>query len=212
MDTQHNGTVAAEMIVNLDALFIVMFQILISGFVMRYKPLTAMISGILVCTIGISLTLITQNGFFLLTSIFIFAVGEMSASPKTSEYIARIAPPEKIGLYMGASFLPYAGGNLFAGMISGGVYQGMSDKISLLQKEVAARGLDIPAITDNFTQNDYINRAAELMGMDRLELTDYLWQTHNPSKIWIVIFAIGMGTVVLLYLYDKLLLKSKAVR
>ena len=211
VDTQKNGTVAAEMIINLDAMFIVIFQILVSGFVMRYKPLSAMISGILVCAIGISLTLITQNGFFLILSIFVFAVGEVSSSPKTSEYIARIAPPDKVGLYMGCSFLPYAGGNFFAGQISGGVYQGMSDKISLLQKEVATRGLDIPAIGDSFTQNDYINRAGELMGMNRLELTDCLCQTYNPSKIWVVVFAIGLATVVLLYLYDKLLLKSKAV-
>lgn len=209
---EDTGKVATELIINLDAMFIIFFQILISGFVMRYKPLTAMISGILVCSIGISLTLLTQNPFFLILSIFIFAVGEMASSPKTSEYIARIAPSDKVGLYMGASFLPYAGGNLFAGMISGGVYQGMSDKITLLQKEVASRGLDIQAISETFTQNDYINRACELMGMDRLELTNYLWQTYNPSKIWIVVFAIGFGTVVLLYLYDKFLLKSKAVR
>jgi len=203
------GRVATELIINTDALFIILFQILISGFVMRYRPLTAMIGGIFVCSIGISLTLFTQNPFFLIFSIFIFAIGEMSSSPKTSEYIARIAPPDKIGLYMGCQFLPYAGGNFFAGQISGGVYQGMSDKITLLQKEVAARGLDIQSIGDNFTQNDYMNRAAELMGMNRLELTDYLWQTYNPSKIWMVVFAIGITTVVLLYLYDKLLLKSK---
>ena len=210
VDTQNNGTVAADMLINLDALFIVLFQILVSGFVMRYKPLNAMISGILVCAIGISLTLLTQNGFFLILSLFVFAVGEMSSSPKTSEYIARIAPPDKVGLYMGCSFLPYAGGNFFAGQISGGVYQNLSDKISLLERDVAARGLDIPAIGDSFTQNDYINRASELMGMNRLELTDYLWQTYHPSRIWVVVFAIGLATVVLLYLYDRLLLKSKA--
>jgi len=208
LDTQDNGTVAAEMIINMDALFIIFFQILISGFVMRYRPLTAMISGILVCSIGISLTLLTQNGLFLIISIFIFAVGEMSSSPKTSEYIARIAPPDKIGLYMGCQFLPYAGGNFFAGQISGGVYQRLSDKISLLQREVAARGLDIPGISETFTQNDYIDRATELFGMNRLELTDYLWQTYHPSRIWIVVFAIGITTVVLLYLYDKILLRK----
>ncbi len=211
VDTQNNGTVAADMIINLDAFFIVLFQILVSGFVMRYKPLTAMISGIFICSIGISLTLLTQNGFFLIFSLFIFAVGEMSSSPKTSEYIARIAPADKVGLYMGCSFLPYAGGNFFAGQISGGVYQNMSDKISLLQREVASHGLDIPSISDSFTQNDYINRAAELMGMNRLELTDYLWQTYHPARIWTVVFAIGIATVILLYLYDKFLLKSKVV-
>ncbi len=208
LDTQKVGAVASDLIINLDALFIVLLQIVVSTIVMRYKPLNAMIVGILICSIGISLTLFTQNPFFLILSIFIFAVGEMSSSPKTSEYIARIAPKDKVALYMGCSFIPYAGGNFFAGQISGGVYQRMSDKVSLLEKEVATRGLDIPAISDSFTQNDYFSRAGELMGMNQLQLTDYLWQTHNPMKIWIVVFGIGAATVLLLWLYDKLLLKS----
>ena len=210
LDTQNNGTVASEMLVNVDALFIVLLQIVVSTIVMKYKPLNAMIVGLLVCSIGISLTLLTQNGFFLILAIFIFAVGEMSSSPKTSEYIARIAPKNKVGLYMGCSFLPYAGGNFFAGQISGGVYGRMSDKVTLLENEVALQGLDIQAISETFTQNDFFNRAGELMGMNQLELTDYLWQTYNPSKIWYVVFGIGIATVILLWLYDKLLLRSKS--
>jgi len=210
LDTQNNGTVASEMLVNIDAMFIIIFQIAVSTFVMRYKPLNAMIGGILVCTIGMTMTILTQNGFFLILAIFIFAVGEMSSSPKSSEYIARIAPKNKVALYMGCSFLPYAGGNFFAGLISGGTYQRLSDKVQLLQNEVASRGLEIPQITDNFTQNDYFNRASELMGMNQQQLTDYLWNTYHPSKIWYIVFGIGIATVILLYLYDKFLLKSKA--
>jgi len=211
LDTQHNGTVASEMLVNIDALFIVMLQIVISTVVMKWKPLNAMISGILVCTIGITLTLLTQNGFFLILSIFIFALGEMSSSPKISEYVARIAPKDKVALYMGCSFIPYAGGNFFAGQISGGVYQRLSDKISLLQLDVASKGLDIPAISDKFTQTDYFNRAAELMGMNNRQLTDYLWTTYNPNKIWYIVFGIGIATVVLLMLYDRLLIRGKKI-
>lgn len=208
LDTQNNGTIASEMLVNVDALFIVLLQIVVSTVVMKWKPLNAMISGMLVCTIGISLTLLTQNGFFLILSIFIFAMGEMSSSPKISEYVARIAPKDKVALYMGCSFIPYAGGNFFAGQISGGVYQHLSDKISLLQVDVATKGLDIPAISDHFTQTDYFNRAAELMGMNSRQLTDYLWTTYHPNKIWYIVFGIGMGTVVLMMLYDRFLIRG----
>jgi len=208
LDTQNMGAVASEMLITVDALFIVILQIVVSTIVMRFKPLNAMIVGILVCTIGMTLTLMTQNGFFLILSIFIFAVGEMSSSPKTSEYIARIAPKDKIALYMGCSFLPYAGGNFFAGQISGGVYQNLSDKVTLLQRAVADKGFDIPAISETFTQNDYFNRAGELFGMDNQQLTDFLWQTYHPMKIWYVVFGVGILTVVLLWLYDKFILKS----
>ncbi len=210
LDTQGEQRIAAEMLINVDAFFIILFQIAISALVMKWKPLNAMITGMLVCAIGISLTLLTQNAFFLILSIFIFALGEMSSSPKISEYVARIAPKDKIALYMGCSFIPYAGGNFFAGQISGGVYQQLSDKVTLLQKEVALRGLDLPEVTSQFTQTDYFRMASEKMNMTAQQLTDYLWQTYHPNKIWLVVFGIGLGTVILMFLYDRLLLKSKA--
>jgi dipeptide/tripeptide permease len=212
LDTQHNSTIASEMLVNIDALFIVLLQIVVSTVVMKWKPLNAMISGMLVCSIGISLTLLTQNGFFLILAIFIFAMGEMSSSPKISEYVARIAPKDKVALYMGCSFIPYAGGNFFAGQISGGVYQRLSDKISLLQLEVASKGLDIPPISDQFTQTDYFNQAASLMGMNGRQLTDYLWDTYHPNKIWYVVFGIGLVTVILMMLYDRFLIRGSGFK
>lgn len=204
------GTVAPEMLTNIDAMYIVLFQILVSYAVMKLKPLHAMITGFLVSSIGIGLMFMFNNPMYLFFSILIFGLGEMSGSPKISEYVGRIAPGEKVALYMGCSFLPMAGGNFFAGLLSGSVYQNMSDKISLLQREVAARSLDIPAIGNNFTQNDYIARACEQMNMSQTELTQYLWNTYQPGNIWMVFSAIGIGTVILLILYDRFLLPKKS--
>ncbi len=206
------GTIAPEMLSNIDAFYIVIFQVMVSAFVMKFKPLNAMMSGILVNALGLSLTFYTNNPFFLFLSILIFGLGEMASSPKTSEYIGKIAPKEKVALYMGASFLPYAGGNFFAGILSGDVYGRMSDKIFLLQKEVAARGFDIPAISEQFTQNDYIKTASQMMGMTEGELTTYLWNTYHPGNIWMVFAAIGVGTVILLWLYDRFILSKPAIR
>lgn len=63
----------------------------------------------------------------------------MSSSPKITEYIGKIAPRDKVALYMGCSFLPMAGGNFFAGILSGGVYGSMSDKITLLQRYISEK-------------------------------------------------------------------------
>jgi POT family proton-dependent oligopeptide transporter len=203
------GTIAPEILSDLDALYIIFFQILVSSFVMRFKPLNAMISGIIVGAIGIGLWFITQNGIYLFLSLLIFGLGEMSTSPKITEYIGRIAPPDKVALYMGCSFLPLAGGNFLAGILSGGVYTRIADKITLLQREVAARGLSIPHISESFTQNDYVNRACELMGMNHQQMTDMLWNRYHPSNIWIVFTGIGVGTALILFLYDRLWLKSR---
>ena len=200
------GTIAPEMLTNIDAMYIVIFQVLVSAFVMKFKPLNAMMSGILVNALGLSLTFYTNNPFFLFLSILIFGLGEMASSPKITEYIGKIAPKEKVALYMGASFIPLAGGNFFAGILSGDVYGSMSDKITLLKQEVASRGLDIPQISDSFSQNDYTQMAAQMMDMTEKQLTTFLWNTYHPQQIWMVFAGIGLGTTILLFLYDRFIL------
>ncbi|MUP37710.1 MFS transporter [Labilibaculum euxinus] len=203
----HNGQMEAEFITNFDALFIIIFQLIVSTIVMKWQPLKTMMTGFLVCAIGMSLTLFTQNVLFTFAAIYIFAIGEMAGSPKITEYIGRIAPADKKALYMGYSFIPVFLGNVFAGFISGNVYQDMSDKTLFVKQEVAKRGLEI---SESLSQNEYFNRAAESMSMTPNELTNYLWSSYNPSKIWYVILAIGLFAVLALYFYDRLLLNKKA--
>jgi dipeptide/tripeptide permease len=204
------GTIAPEMLVTLDAGFIIFFQILVSAAVMKLRPINGIITGILVTSIGIGIAFSQMNGFYVILGIFVFAIGEMASSPKFTEYVGKIAPKGKEALYMGTSFLPVAAGNFITGFISGNVYEAWSDKISLLQQEVAKRGLEIPEITKSFTQNDYVHMAEQKMGMSSSELTNYLWDTYNPEKIWILFSAIGVATIIGLILYDKFILKGGA--
>lgn len=203
------GTISAITMTSFDAFFIILFQIIISTLVMKIKPLNAMIGGILVLSLGLGLMFATQNGWYLLLGVFIFAIGEMSSSPKFTEYVGRIAPPDKVALYMGTSFLPIAAAHQLAGILSGTVYGTMGDKYFLLTKEISKRNLEIEKVSETFTQTDYFNKAADLMGFgNQTELTNYLWNAYSPSKVWVIYTGIGLATVIALALYDKLLLKS----
>lgn len=201
--------IAPEMITNIDALYIILFQVIISSFVMRFRPVSAMTLGIITATIGLSLTFFTSNGFILIGFILVFAIGEMASSPKITEYIGKIAPEDKTALYIGTSYLPMAGGNLLAGYLSGSVYAQMSDKISILKTEFLSKGITVPEISKSFTQNDFLNRAYETLNMNKLELNTYLWDKYNPSIIWIVFASIGLFSVLGLLFYDFVLLKKK---
>lgn len=196
------GVLDAEFITNFDALYIIIFQILVSTIVMRLKPLKSMMSGFLVCALGMSLTLISQNVLFTLVAILIFAIGEMAGSPKITEYIGRIAPPDKKALYMGYSFIPVFIGNILAGIISGNVYQLMSDKVTITEKFVAEKGLQI---ADGLSTNAYFEEVARQVSLTPRELTNLLWETYNPSSLWIVILAIGLAAAAALFIYDKFL-------
>jgi len=164
-----------------------------------------MIAGFIIASIGMALTLVTQNVIFVLVAILIFSIGEMAASPKITEYIGRIASSDKKALYMGYSFLPVFLGSIFAGFISGNVYQSMSDKHALLVKEVSLRGFIIP---DGLSSNKYFAEAASQMNLSQRELTNYLWNNYHPSNIWIVIISIGLFSALCLWLYNRFLIKA----
>ena len=84
----------------------------------------------------------------------------------------------------------------------------MSDKITLTQKEVGLRSLDIPSISSQFSKNDYFQSAATKMNMSIDQLTQFLWDKYHPSTFWMVVTAIGSIAAVMLYIYDRLILKS----
>ena len=203
-----DGQMNAEFITNFDALFIIIFQIMISTLVMKWKPLNTMMTGFFVCSSGIALTLTTQNVIFTIVALFIFSLGEMSSSPKITEYIGRIAPQDKKALYMGCSFIPVCIGSLFAGIVSGNVYGALSDKDVFVHREIAGQGIQL---ADGLSKNEYFSQAAAQMNMSPMELTNYLWDKYHPASIWTIVFAIGLAAAVGLFLYDRFLLNAKSV-
>jgi MFS family permease len=54
-----------------------------------------------------------------IAAMMIFALGESIQAPRFYEYVARLAPQEQLGTYMGFAFLPIAIGTFIAGWTSG---------------------------------------------------------------------------------------------
>lgn len=200
------GVMDAEFVTNVDALYIILFQIIVSSLVMKMKPLKSMMSGFLVCSLGMALTVASQDVIFTLVAILIFSLGEMAGSPKITEYIGRIAPADKKALYMGYSFIPVFLGSVFAGFISGAVYQRLSDKVVMTQRYAEAQGLHLPAGLSN---NAYFDEVARQARLTPAGLTDRLWDLYDPSRLWIVILAIGAGAAVSLFIFDKVTSSGK---
>ena len=204
-----NGQVKPEWFTNIDAGMIVLLQIFVSYFVIKMRHVSAMIRGFIIAAIGIGLTFYTSNVWFTVLGTVIFAIGEMTTNPTFSSFIAIISPKGKEALYQGTYFLPVAAGNFFTAFVSGNLYQAWSDKLSLLQKEMSNRNIDMPVISKDFTKNDYFILASEKLNMSQNEMTKLMWDTYHPNKIWYVIVGIGVVTILALYIYDRLVVRPK---
>jgi dipeptide/tripeptide permease len=116
------GQINPEYIININAGAIILFQVLISFLVSRLKPFTTIFWGTVVTIISLSIMIFGTLGWIVVLGIVVFSFGEMMASPKQKEYTGRIAPPNKVALYMGYFYWCVALGNLFGGILSGQLY------------------------------------------------------------------------------------------
>ena len=191
------------------AFSIICFQLVVSSYVMRFRALHAMMGGYFVLAGGLGMMFSFQSGWFVLIGILIFALGEMSSSPKFTEYVGRTAPEDKKALYLGTAYIPIAIGHWIAGFLSGDLFEGIADKLFLLKKEVVRLGLQIPEIGDNFSKNQYFEEAAKQMNLSQSELTNALWTNYHPTNIWMIFSGVALSAGVLLFLYDRFILPQK---
>ncbi|MDR1335804.1 MAG: MFS transporter, partial [Tannerella sp.] len=147
-----------------------------------------------------ALTFVSQNVLFTVVAILVFALGEMAGSPRITEYTARIAPADRKALYMGYSFIPVFLGNVFAGILSGNVYQALSDKVAITERFALENGLQIAG---GLTSGEYFNEVARQVNRSPQELTDYLWDAFHPSGMWVVLLSIGVAASLCLFIYDR---------
>jgi len=202
------GVIRPEMMINVPAFTIILFQVIISNSLSKIKPIRTMIVGIFVVALAFLQMYYYVNGWLIALSLVTLAFGEMASSPRIQEYISRIAPKEKVALYMGYSFLPLAGGNLLGGLLSGKLYGSLSDKYTFLRTYLVENEhyqlKDIAEIDDAVL----FNSSLETLNMNAHELTQTLYNTYQPGTIWLVFVAIGLGTAALLLLYNRFILKE----
>lgn len=172
-----DGLVKAEWFGQIDSFMIILFQVTVSYFVTKMRHINAVIRGAIIATLGVSLTFFTHDPLFTVLGIMVFAIGEMMSSPTVSSFIALITPKGKEGLYQGTYFLPVAVGNYVSGFISGDLYQAWSDKLSLLQRELGSRNIEMPKVVSS---TEFIEAGSKSLGMS---ITDFENQFNLKAEV-----------------------------
>ena len=103
---------------------IIIFQLVVSRISEKFNPMRSFMVGLFIqaCAYVVIALSIFNASMFVILGVFMFAVGEMTASPRIQEYITWIAPKEKAGLYMGSNFLAVGLGGTLSGIIYTSLY------------------------------------------------------------------------------------------
>ncbi|MFO8050670.1 MAG: MFS transporter [Thermoplasmatota archaeon] len=117
----------APLMTAINPLTIVALGPFLSKFMDRFQSLRLMIMGMFVFSMGLFLLGMFPAWYTMMIGIFIFSIGEFITHPNFISYVSKIAPDEKLALYMGYAFIPSALGNV-TGSLAGGV---LWDKIAM---------------------------------------------------------------------------------
>jgi hypothetical protein len=100
------------------------FTIVILGpflakFMDKFNSLKLMISGIFMFCIGLLILGIFPIWYIMIIGTVIFSIGEFITHPNFISYVSKIAPKDRVAMYMGFAFLPSAIGQMFGGLVGG---------------------------------------------------------------------------------------------
>ena len=109
----------ADLVLAIDSLTVICFQILVSFFTRRIRAFTAMTLGLLISSLAWLILAIHPTTGGLIVALVFLALGEITQISRYYEYISRLAPSGQQGLYMGYAFLPIAIGYFIAGPLGG---------------------------------------------------------------------------------------------
>ncbi|MEM6959295.1 MAG: MFS transporter, partial [Myxococcota bacterium] len=205
-----DGNMTQEWMINLNAGMIMILAFAfgyISGFM---RPLIAIVVGIGVSAVAIYALGLSMNGVWTLAAIALFSIGEMLASPTKHRYLSGIAPPGKKGLYMGYVNMTVGIGWATGSVIAGQLYETGGDKVNLARRYLVEQnmlGADAAAELDS---GAVISTLMERLDLDVWGVRELLWNEYSPQSMWAIFTGIGVGSLLLLVVYDRVVEAAKA--
>lgn len=216
VETDRGPQVPQELLINLNAVLIVLLVIPISYLVRKMRTLESMVIGMTMATVGVLISGMTNVGSVFLVGVAAFSFGEMLTGPKKSEYLGLISPPGKKGLYLGYVNIPVGIGGLIGAKLQGYFYGNFGEKAVLAQKYLAEHTEFLKgSIWDGkvssldtvlgVERTDAFLKLQEVTGLDAVAATDLLWNTYNPGpNVWYPFAGIGVAAIIALVVFARM--------
>ena len=201
---EHGQTIQPEGIVNINAGMIMITCFLFANLGSKLRATTSLLVGTIF--IVAALTIFGTSNFIgsAVIAMVVFSVGEMLASPKFSEFLGNIAPPDKKAMWIGFSQAPILIGWTIEGKLGPELYHIFSSKDVFARQLLVARGMSPSQVTEHALPiGEAFDRLVQFTHDTPEHLTQVLYQTHQVGLTWYVFAAIGVASAVMIFAYGK---------
>jgi len=203
-ETTRGLQIKQEWLINLNPGLIILLMIPIAAWVSKIRRLTSIILGIFLASAGLVVAGYSMSGYMTLFGILLFSIGEMVSSPKMNEYLAVIAPEGKKALYLGYANVPLAIGWAYGSKMGGHIYETQGDKAVLALRYMQEHlGMAADAVA-KIPRTEAMKTLEASLNKGTVDVTQILWNTYHPYKLWYVFTAIGLASAVGMIIYSQL--------
>jgi proton-dependent oligopeptide transporter, POT family len=201
-------TIQPEGIVNINAGMIMLTCFLFAGLSAKLRATSSMLVGTVFVVAALTLFGATNAVGFAVLAMIIFSIGEMLASPKFSEFLGNIAPPDKKAMWIGFSQAPILIGWTIEGKLGPQLYHIFSSKDEFARQLLVQRGLSPAEVSEQALPiGEAFNKLVQVTGESPAHLTQTLYQSHHIGLTWYVFAAIGVASAVMIYFYGRWIFK-----
>jgi MFS family permease len=174
----------------------------------KVRATTSMVIGTLLASFALFLSGASTLGMLSVMSIFVFSIGEMLSSPKFSEYIGNIAPPNKTAMYLGFSQIPLAIGWTLEGKLGPLMYDRFASKERLSRLMLQERGWTELALA-KIPEGDAFHRLVLELKQSPEEVTRVLLSVHDVGRIWWYMGAVGVISALGIHWYGRSMARTR---
>lgn len=201
---QDGLTIQPEGIVNINAGMIMITCFLFAGLSAKMRATTSLLVGTVLVTIALAVFGLTNLAWLAVGAMVIFSAGEMLASPKFSEFLGNIAPPDKKAMWIGFSQAPILIGWTLEGKFGPQLYHWFSSKDVFARELLVERGMEPGEVTESALPiGEAFAKLVEYTGEDPLMLTQQLYQSHPVGLTWYVFAGVGVLSAIMIYFYGR---------
>lgn len=197
-------TIEPEGIVNINAGMIMITCFLFAAISAKMRATTSLLVGTVLIVGALTMFGLSNSIGYAVLAMIVFSVGEMLASPKFSEFLGNIAPPDKKAMWIGFSQAPILLGWTIEGKLGPQLYHIFSAKDEFAREMLVQRGWSLDAVNEMALPiGEAFKKLVEVTGETPAALTQQLYQSHHVGVTWFVFAAIGVASAVMIYFYGR---------
>jgi len=205
METWAGNGISFEWLYNINTGLTLLLLLPFSIFLKKYNIVNALFVGVTLVVIGFGLSILYQNGSFLIMGFIVYTIGELITNPKFTEYFDTISLKNEQSTHMGLLFLSNLIGYPIGAILGGYMYGSFGEKAALAQQYLYA----------NYGKTVEIEEALSILkinlGYNDIQITHLLWSHYNPMIAFLPFLLIGVLSLGGILVYKKLINQNKYI-